>query len=235
MAYCYHVRTSCNYHSTLIHDNCTVYIAWYRLLGSPFPWHLSHFLSYWIITAVLGVVAIGPQVLYFASAIPTYCPSLISTSSSSLVQDRPWCTAVIPNLSAMYMFIQREYWNVGWFRYYEFKQLPNFILASPMLLFSMYAILHWLTKIQITSITPYYVHWGVLLVNAIVVVHIQVTTRLLAACPPVYWASAMLMTSSSTKTAAAISIPAKGRVFVAYSLLYCVLGAGLFSSFYPWT
>jgi len=42
---------------------------------------------------------------------------------SILHEDRPWCSKVIPNFSAMYMFIQKEYWGVGLFAYYEIKQV----------------------------------------------------------------------------------------------------------------
>lgn len=54
---------------------------------------------------------------------------------------RPWCTG------APYPWIQREYWDVGFLRYYRIAQvlnlifiqtnpaqLPNFILATPVLL-----------------------------------------------------------------------------------------------------
>ncbi|VVA91032.1 unnamed protein product [Arabis nemorensis] len=43
---------------------------------------------------------------------------------------RPWCKARVP---LMYNFIQSQYWGVGFLRYFQFKQLPNFLLASPIL------------------------------------------------------------------------------------------------------
>ncbi|KAJ4896837.1 hypothetical protein Rs2_23631 [Raphanus sativus] len=43
---------------------------------------------------------------------------------------RPWCKARVPLL---YNFIQSHYWGVGFLRYFRFKQLPNFLLASPIL------------------------------------------------------------------------------------------------------
>ena len=63
---------------------------------------------------------------------------------------RPWCSWMLPSI---YTFVQQHYWcvssacpahlprltvhyscrNLGWFKYYEAKQLPNFLLAAPIL------------------------------------------------------------------------------------------------------
>ncbi|KAK9760005.1 ER membrane glycoprotein subunit of the GPI transamidase complex-like protein [Basidiobolus ranarum] len=52
-------------------------------------------------------------------------------------EPRPWCQSRIPLL---YSFVQEEYWNCGLFRYYEWKQIPNFLLAAPMVLLSFCGI-----------------------------------------------------------------------------------------------
>jgi hypothetical protein len=52
-----------------------VYIAYRRLCESPSPAKIRHFLTYWGLTAILGLVAIGCQVLYFIFGIAAYCPS----------------------------------------------------------------------------------------------------------------------------------------------------------------
>jgi len=51
---------------------------------------------------------------------------------------RPWCSsAPFPNI---YAFVQEHYWKVGFLKYYRLAQLPNFILAAPMTLFSLAGI-----------------------------------------------------------------------------------------------
>ncbi|PNG99104.1 GPI mannosyltransferase 2, partial [Tetrabaena socialis] len=46
---------------------------------------------------------------------------------------RPWCSSRVPYV---YGFVQAQYWGVGLFRYWTLQQLPNFLLAAPVLLLS---------------------------------------------------------------------------------------------------
>lgn len=55
-----------------------------------------------------------------------------------------WCE-YSDNFS-LYKYVQRKHWNVGLFRYYELKQLPNFILASPVLILSFWAAVRWIQQ-----------------------------------------------------------------------------------------
>ncbi|CAN8312026.1 unnamed protein product [Cochlearia groenlandica] len=54
---------------------------------------------------------------------------------------RPWCKARVPLL---YNFIQSHYWGVGFLRYFQFKQLPNFLLASPILSLAVCGIMSYM-------------------------------------------------------------------------------------------
>ena len=44
-------------------------------------------------------------------------------------KSRPWCTALTPSI---YSFVQKEYWNVGFMRYWTPNNIPLFFLAAPV-------------------------------------------------------------------------------------------------------
>lgn len=74
-----------------------------------------------------------------------------------------------------------------------------------------------------SEVAPYVFHWGFLTLFAVLFMHVQVSTRLLSACPPLYWWAATLCSSGWSR-------PVWG-----YFMLYNVLGCILFTNFYPWT
>ncbi|KAJ8574107.1 hypothetical protein K7X08_025912 [Anisodus acutangulus] len=53
---------------------------------------------------------------------------------------RPWCKARLPLL---YNYIQSRYWRVGFLKYFQVKQIPNFVLASPILSLALCTIIHY--------------------------------------------------------------------------------------------
>ena len=76
--------------------------------------------------------------------------SASTTSSTSLQYSIPsWCQSnnIIvynPFQFSLYRYVQEKHWNVGLFHYYEMKNIPNFLLAAPIVLISIYAIVQWL-------------------------------------------------------------------------------------------
>jgi phosphatidylinositol glycan class V len=52
---------------------------------------------------------------------------------------------------SLYGWTQREHWNVGFFRYYQWKQIPNFFLAAPILGLSLKGVIQWIYYSLVTD------------------------------------------------------------------------------------
>jgi len=138
------------------------------------------------------------------------------------------------------------------FNYWELKQLPNFLIAAPMIILSTIAIVKYfnygqnLKKVMTlglmsdpdsskeraepyfnSHVSSYILHWSFLLIFGIVVMYIQVLNRFLSSqCAPLYWFAAHSVLSESKV------LP---KLIIAYFILYNFIGTILFISFYPWT
>nr|XP_048290037.1 GPI mannosyltransferase 2 isoform X3 [Myodes glareolus] len=128
----------------------------------------------------------------------------------------PWCSWELP---LIYSYIQDVYWNVGLLRYYELKQVPNFLLATPVTVLVMWATWTYVTthpRLCLTlglqrckdsktlekshpgflspQVFVYLVHAAVLLLFGGLCMHVQVLTRFLGSSTPiVYWFPAHLL------------------------------------------
>ncbi|NWV01709.1 PIGV mannosyltransferase, partial [Upupa epops] len=127
----------------------------------------------------------------------------------------PWCSQRFP---MVYSYIQDTYWNVGFLRYFELKQIPNFLLALPATLLGSWAACtylmanprHCLTLGLVRrksedesearagfccpAVFVYVVHATVLLAFGFFCIHVQVLTRFLGSSSPIlYWFSAHLL------------------------------------------
>ncbi|CAM9343729.1 unnamed protein product [Choristocarpus tenellus] len=86
-----------------------------------------------------GVIATGLQVMliflpYLAVQYYAYLKFCGSIGGEVDEVQHSWCKWRVPSL---YAYVQAEYWGVGLFRYYTWKQVPNFLLATPVLLLSI--------------------------------------------------------------------------------------------------
>ncbi|XP_040835570.1 GPI mannosyltransferase 2 [Ochotona curzoniae] len=135
-------------------------------------------------------------------------------------REPPWCSWALP---LIYNYIQDVYWNVGFLRYYELKQLPNFLLAAPVAILVTWATWTYVTTHPWLCLTlglrrsknealekpapgflspqvfVYLVHAAVLSLFGGLCMHVQVLTRFLGSSTPiVYWFPAHLLQSRET-------------------------------------
>jgi phosphatidylinositol glycan class V len=173
-----------------------------------------------------------------------YCKN-VTTSSP-----RPWCSSG-PFIPSFYNFVQSHYWNVGFLQYYTVKQIPNFLVAAPIVIISVAGIIVYISnnwKVALTlgliksqkndahrgffnqNVFVFIVHWSFLVLFACLMMHIQVTTRFVCSqVAPFYWFLAHLLLREPPS-------PFFVRLFIfVYLFAFNVIGTLLFVTFYPWT
>lgn len=99
------------------------------------------------------ITASLPFLMYQYYAFRRFCSTFQQNHPPSIIHDfllaenltvpgvkiPSWCHQTLP---FSYSAVQSDYWNVGFMRYFEWKQIPNFILALPVLvLVSTYFII----------------------------------------------------------------------------------------------
>lgn len=172
----------------------------------------------------------------------------------------PWCLNTVP---MAYSYIQSQYWDVGFLKYFELKQIPNFLLAFPMISFMLIKSFQFvksnfkncinmgLVKSDF-SIYPFFLHGLLLTIFCTFFIHVQVTTRMIASSTPIfYWFCSDLFCKRKSKMKRISSL--KERVYyiiyllepndayierlivLLWFLVYFVIGTVLFSNFLPWT
>ncbi|XP_005191261.2 GPI mannosyltransferase 2 [Musca domestica] len=158
-------------------------------------------------------------------------------------EQSPWCD---DNFPFPYSYIQSHYWHVGFLKYYQWKQLPNFMLASPILLFMLWHCIKYLYNflanllpkyplfylVKEYKTLPYIIHAFALTVFCVFFVHIQISTRLLcSATPCVYWFASDYMPKSLEK----FELRSKAGLIFLWFASYVLVGTIMFSNNLPWT
>ncbi|VEL14254.1 unnamed protein product [Protopolystoma xenopodis] len=116
-----------------------------------------------------------------------------------------WCSETLP---VPYMYVQKSIWDVGPFRYFTLKQIPNFVLACPVILLGISAAVAFYKRapkayrtLGVISespsdrrLVPHVFHLLFLCVYGFTHIHVQVLTRMIfSSCPLIYWYGARLL------------------------------------------
>ncbi|KIO23823.1 glycosyltransferase family 76 protein [Tulasnella calospora MUT 4182] len=72
-----------------------------------------------------------PFILHQAHGYYSFCTAESFDPSSSFNYP-PWCSA--KPLPLIYGYVQKEYWDVGFLRYWRPSQIPNFLFAAPVMI-----------------------------------------------------------------------------------------------------
>jgi phosphatidylinositol glycan class V len=119
---------------------------------SGFSQLLGYALKRSFITAVQCLIVLLPFAVYQYYAYALYCTTRRLNSFGTLIRNiNDWCTwdSLLPPLH--YSHVQSYYWSVGFLRYFEFKQIPNFLLATPMILLSVYCLVRFLAALMVVK------------------------------------------------------------------------------------
>ena len=200
------------------------------LLGFPLWSALAkRNVSLLVVTAAGVLPAFGNQFLLWRE----FCPSWGGLSEEFVENNKIICNQDVTSFFEFYGRLQSEYWNIGLFRYYQVKQIPNFLLASPFLFVSFFALSQKISAKQLRSAIQFdfrtppifiiYCYHAVLVLLAVTMTHIQISPRLLAGSPAVYWSLAELLQTRGK------------RVVLTYLIAWQFVGAVMYSNFYPWT
>ena len=157
-----------------------------------------------------------------------------------------WCSNLPPSI---YTHAQSTYWNVGPFRYWTLQQLPNILLAMPVLALLFYgSVLHIRYGLYPRlkgehppqgakdpffdlSVTPHAIHALLLATILLVSSHTQIALRLASSLPFLYWSAAHLWTSGKQKAHGKELMAAKW--WTGWSLVWGTISVVLWGVFLP--
>ncbi|KCV71238.1 hypothetical protein H696_02188 [Fonticula alba] len=171
--------------------------------------------------AFVAVATLTGALLVALHGYREFCtPEAVAGASAAGLTPRPWCTNTLP---LIYGFIQKEYWDVGLFRYWRVGQIPNFVLALPAMLLAGYtawrvvpplwrrwASLGLLTAAKAPAgepvdvpllarhdlqfeLHPHLMLWFVAHLAILLSAHVQIIHRFAAPFPAAYWVVASML------------------------------------------
>lgn len=141
----------------------------------------------------------------------------------------------------IYQFVQMHYWNNGFLNYFTLQQSPNFLLALPMILITVFGVTEYFFEDPIRFLTlgsvvregkgnqvgflqdrmlPHVYLWTFMFITCLLFMHVQVMQRFLSGIPVLYWYAAHRLQKQST-------------FIIYYCVIYNLIATTLFAKFYP--
>lgn len=221
--------------------------------------HPRELLMLFLLTFLSIIPFIGLQ-FYIASTVCTLPELKIHVMENNSEGGEHWCLQRFPY---SYPYVQKTYWNVGFLRYYEWKQLPNFLLAAPIVCIVVAGVLNLITAKEFTStiktlgLLPkeeekershvfhgfpthrmfvYACHALFLTMFGILNVHVQILTRMLCSSTPfVYWSVAQIFLGGGERNKRIRRSAKIIKILLIYFISYNIIGIFLHCNFYPWS
>ncbi|KAF8504005.1 GPI mannosyltransferase 2 [Gautieria morchelliformis] len=187
-----------------------------------------------IVCMHLSVLLSLPFVIHQIYGYLTFCAPSTTTTSIKPV----WCSRRFP---LIYTYVQSTYWNVGFLRYWTIQQLPNFLIASPVLfLLSFSSITHvsrviphvvsprlksepTTSPIVTFAVLPHAIHAFIFTCMLLFASHTQIILRLASSMPFTYWSAARLF----------FEHPKCAKAWVAWSVVWGAMNIVLWTVFLP--
>jgi GPI mannosyltransferase 2 len=199
-----------------------LYVPW-SLLVDPFllSFTLPH-PSVVLAACFHALLPLLPSLLHQLNAYRTFCLATDGRLPPS------WCNHLIPSI---YTHVQRTYWHIGFLSYWTSAQLPNIVLALPLLIpLLLYSASHIsllvrgkLGGLRPPKTTAHVVHAAILGLTLLTNAHTQIALRLLPALPSTYWATAALL----------VEQPRWGRAYIVWAVLWGATSVVLWAAFLP--
>lgn len=139
---------------------------------------------------------------------------------------------------SVYSSLQLKHWNVGLFRQYQLKQIPNFLLALPIISLALQAIISVMLRPNsrmFQSLIPYAVHIFSLLIVVIFSAHIQISTRVLLSSSPLLYITLPFLLLPKVDHKFPTQHPLIHRFLLFWWLSYLIGGMILHTNNFPWT
>jgi phosphatidylinositol glycan class V len=154
-----------------------------------------------------------------------------------------------------YSHLQKKYWNVGFLSSFQFRQIPNIMLATPILLLSFSTLFasfnedieekelvsnrlwisaNWNISFK-SSLLPWKFHLLVTTLLGLFMAHIQISTRLICSSSILIYVGIAKLLEGEEEQKGKKNGKKMKKYITIYLFLYVIGGSILHTNFYPWT